>query len=99
MGLRTMVVPTRSLILGSASHLRNSAYLPPHLPLVADYFHVNWDVTSEDEDGVVSALLQRDQAPRVRLQMPILSLQKFIYVHRRGISGAVTSGCLAFAGG
>jgi hypothetical protein len=54
------------------------AYLPPHLPLVADCFHVNWDVNSEDEDGVVSALLQRDQAPRVRFQMPILSLQKAI---------------------
>jgi hypothetical protein len=39
---------------------------------------VNWDVNSEDEDGVVSALLQRDQAPRVRFQMPILSLQKAI---------------------
>jgi hypothetical protein len=49
------------------------AHSPPLL-LVIDYFFQG-DITAEDEEGAILALNQRD---RVRLGMPVASLQKLI---------------------
>ena len=80
----------RNLILGSASYLDLClvctygtpaadmlAHSPP-LPLVIDYYHKHWDLTAEDEEGIIIALEQRHRVRRVRLWMPILNLQKLI---------------------
>jgi hypothetical protein len=53
------------------------AHSPP-LPLVIDYYHKHWDLTAEDEEGIIIALEQRHRVRRVRLWMPILILQKLI---------------------
>ncbi len=53
------------------------AHSPP-LPLAIDYFHEYRNITAEDEAGIILALEQRDRVRRVRLRMPIQSLQKFI---------------------
>jgi hypothetical protein len=81
----------RIVILGTASYLGLSlvcaygtpvadmlAHSPP-LPLVVDYSEENKDIT-EDEDGAVLALKQRDRVHRVRLGMPVMSLRKLISV-------------------
>ena len=81
----------RNVILGSASYLGVSlvcthgtpvadmlAHSPP-LPLVVDYSEENKDIT-EDEDGAVLALKQRDRVHRVRLMVPVTSLRKLISV-------------------
>jgi hypothetical protein len=80
----------RNLTLGSASHLRLSlvctwgtpvtdmlAQSPP-LPLVIDYFNIDWDITADEEEEIILALNQHDRVRRVRLQMPAPKLQKFI---------------------
>ena len=82
----------RSLVLGSAYHLRLSllctwrtpasvadmlAHSPP-LPLVIDFFTKSHDITVEDEDRIILALEQRDHVRRVRLRMPGPKLQKLI---------------------
>jgi hypothetical protein len=50
----------------------------PPLPLVVDYFRKGRELTTEDEEGIIFALKQRDRVLRVRLNTPVLSLQKFI---------------------
>ena len=79
----------RNVILGSTSYLGVSlvctgdtpvaemlAYSPP-LPLVVDYYRVH-DITAEDEEAITIALKQRDRVSRVRLHIPVTSLQKLI---------------------
>ncbi len=80
----------RYIILGSASHLRLClvctpgtpvadmlAHSPP-LPLIIDHYHPDHDLTAEDEEGIVLALQHRDRVRRIRLEMPVASLQKVI---------------------
>ena len=75
----------RTLILGSAPHLRLCivctygtpvadmlAHSPP-LPLVIDYFDGDRDISGEDEEGIILALEQRDRVRRIRIQMPVSS--------------------------
>ena len=80
----------RKIILGSPSHLGLClvcthgtpvtdmlAYSPP-LPIAIDYFDEDWDITAEDEEGIMLALEQQDRVRRVRLGMPVANLQKLI---------------------
>ena len=55
------------------------AHSPP-LPLLIDYFEYRGlcDITTEDEQGAILALKQRDRVRRVRLRMSIRCLQKLI---------------------
>ncbi len=53
------------------------AHSPP-LPLAIYYFDGYRDITAEDEAGIILALEQHDRLHRLRLRMPIQSLQKFI---------------------
>ena len=54
------------------------AHSPP-FPLVIDYPDKNWDITAEDEEGIMLALEQRGRVRRIRfVDMPLLKLQKFI---------------------
>jgi len=77
----------RNLILGSASYLGLClvctsgtpvadmlAHSPP-LPLVIDYRDDD-DITAEDEEAIILALEQRDRVRRIRLDLPVLQLQK-----------------------
>ena len=79
----------RNVVLGSASYLELSlfctfgtpvanmvAHSPP-LPLVIDYFG-QFDATAEDEEEAICAFKQHDRVRRVRLLIPVTSLQKFI---------------------
>ena len=81
----------RNVVLGSAAYLGVSlvctkgtpvadmlANSPP-FPLVIDYlFDEDNDLTAEEEEGAIFALMQYDRVRRVRLDMPPTSLQKFI---------------------
>ena len=49
----------------------------PPLPLVIDYFDADRDITAEEE-GIILALEQRDRVRRIRLQIAVLNLPKFI---------------------
>jgi hypothetical protein len=51
------------------------AHSPP-LPLVIDFFQR--DITAEDEEGIILALEQRNRIRRIRLEIPILDLQKLV---------------------
>ncbi len=77
----------RSLILGSASHLRLNllctygtpvADMLTHspLPLVIDYLGNYQTITAEEEEGIMLALQLRDRVRRIRLRMPLRYLQK-----------------------
>ena len=50
----------------------------PHLPLVVDYYEEGRDITTNDEEGIILALGQRDCILRVRLVKPVTSLRKLI---------------------
>jgi hypothetical protein len=50
----------------------------PPLPLIIDYDDEDYDVTIEDEKGIVLALEQRDRVHRIRLTMSVPSLQKVL---------------------
>ena len=52
------------------------AHSPP-LPLIIDYGLLS---DTEDEEGAILALKQRDRVHRVRLLMPVTSMQKFISI-------------------
>ena len=80
----------RKVILRSASYLGVSlvctngtrvadmlAHSPP-LPLAIDYRFRYFPVMAEDEKGITLALEQHHRVHRVRLQMPITTLPKFI---------------------
>jgi len=47
----------------------------PHLPLIIDH---NGSLTANDEEGVILALQHRERVRRIRLVMPVSSLQKLI---------------------
>ena len=79
----------RKVILGSASYLDLSlvctdgtpvadmlAHSPP-LPFFVDYFGTV-HITRNDEEGIILALKQRDRIRRVRLKLPVTSLQRSI---------------------
>ena len=51
------------------------AHSPP-LPLLIDY--ESGDITTEDEEGILLAIKERDRVRRVRLELPVTSLQKII---------------------
>ncbi|KAF8502823.1 hypothetical protein F5888DRAFT_1631905 [Russula emetica] len=80
----------RNLLLGSASYLglclvctygtpvADMLTHSPSLPLVIDYFDKNREITVEDEEGLVLALQECDRIRRVRLRMPLASLQKVL---------------------
>ena len=55
------------------------AHSPP-LPLIIDYSYISKDLDTEDEEGAILALKQRDRVHRVRLGMPVTGLQKLINV-------------------
>jgi hypothetical protein len=82
----------RNLILGSPSYLGiflvctyrtpvadMLAHSPP-LPLIIDYRIPFKDLDTKDEEGAILALKQRDRVHRVRLHLPVTSLQKLISV-------------------
>jgi hypothetical protein len=50
----------------------------PHLPLVVDYFEKGREITTDDEEGIIFALKQRERVLRLRLYEPVTSLLKFI---------------------
>jgi hypothetical protein len=52
------------------------AHSPP-LPLVIDYYYDD-DITAEDEEAITLALEQRDRVRRIRLDIPVLKLQKLM---------------------
>jgi hypothetical protein len=52
------------------------AHSPPLL-LVIDYLD-DHDITPEDEEGILLALQQRDRVRRIRLEIPALTLQRFL---------------------
>jgi hypothetical protein len=79
----------RNVIFGSSSYLGLSlvcthgtpvadmlAHSPP-LPLVVDYFQLDVGIT-EDEEGAILALKQRDRIHRVRIRTSVTSLQTLI---------------------
>jgi hypothetical protein len=80
----------RNLILESASYLglclvctygtpvADMLAHSPHLPLVIDYSDADCDIAAEDEEGANLALEQHNRIRRIRLQMPVLKLQKLI---------------------
>ena len=50
----------------------------PPFPLVVEYFRLDWDITTEDEEGIILALEQHDRVRRVRLSIPVSKLQRLI---------------------
>ena len=80
----------RNIILGSASYLDLSLVCTygtpvadmlthsPHLPLAVDYHKGGHDITTDDEEGIIFALKQRERVLRLRLRAPVTSLRKFI---------------------
>ena len=78
----------RDLILGSASYLglclvctsgtpvADMLVHSPPLPLVIDY--LSDDITASDEEAVILALSQRDRVRRIRFDLPVQKLRKFI---------------------
>ena len=69
----------RKILLGSASYLdlclvctygtpvADMLEHSPPLPLVIDFFRAHWDITTEDEEGIILAFERRDRVRRVRL--------------------------------
>ena len=55
------------------------AHSPP-LPLIIYYSTFNRDLTSEDEEGMILALEQRDRVSHVRIHSPVQNLQKVAMV-------------------
>ena len=82
----------RNIILGSASHLGLSLLCTygtpvahmltqsPHLPLVVGYFWEDHELTTEDEEGMILALKQRDRVRRVRLHNVVTIVQRLSMV-------------------
>ena len=80
----------RRIILGSASYLGLSlvctfgtpvadmlAHSPP-LPLDVDHFYDNVEIAAEDGEGAILALKHYNRVRRVRLILPVTSLQRLI---------------------
>ena len=55
------------------------AHSPP-FPLIINFIHIlhDRDITAEDEQGIVSALQQRNRVRRIHLRVPIRNLHRFI---------------------
>jgi hypothetical protein len=53
------------------------AHSPP-LPLVIDYSDKYWDISAEEEEGIIFALEKRDRVRRVRLQIPVPDMQMLV---------------------
>ena len=80
----------RYLILASAGHLGICFLCTPGtpiadilahsvpLPLMIDYDGLNCDLATEDEEGIMLALQHRDRLRCIRLEMPVLTLEKFL---------------------
>ena len=80
----------RDLILGFSSglglclvckHATPIVYMLAHsppLPLIIDHLDEHHGITPEDEEGILVALQHRDRVRRIRLMMPVPSLQKII---------------------
>ena len=78
----------RNVILASASHLGLSLFCTygtpvagmlansPPLPIVVGYFKKDRELTTEDEEGIILALRQRDRVRRVRLVNPATIMQR-----------------------
>ena len=86
----------RNLILGSSSYLglclvcTNGtpvadmlAHSPP-LPLVIEYDYEDPDLATEDEEGFTLAFQDRNRVRRVRLRMPVPTLQKLMIAISEG---------------
>ncbi|KAF8468671.1 hypothetical protein DFH94DRAFT_856853 [Russula ochroleuca] len=80
----------RGIVFESASHLRLSlvcargtpvvdmlAHSPP-LPLIIDHLDLNYDITTEEEEGILLALQCRDRVRRIRLRKSVPILQKLV---------------------
>jgi hypothetical protein len=50
----------------------------PPLPLIIDYDEEDDDITAEDEEAIIRSLEQRDRVRRIRLRLPVETLQKLI---------------------
>ena len=80
----------RNIILGSATYLGVSLFCTygtpvadmlthsPPLPLVVGYFSKFHQLTTEDEEGIILALKQRDRVRRVRLSNSVTIMQKLL---------------------
>ena len=80
----------RNLILGSVSYLglclvctfgtpiADMLDHSPPLPLIIDYDEEDAYITAEDEEGIILSLEQRDRVRRIRLRLPVQTLQKLI---------------------
>ena len=82
----------RNIILGSASYLGVSLVCTygtpvadmlkhsPPFPLIIDYNEKGRDIATDDEEGIIVALKQRERVLRVRLNssVPVTSQRKFI---------------------
>jgi hypothetical protein len=80
----------RYIVLGSTFHLRLRLYCThgtpvadmlahsPRIPLTVDYLEKGQDIATEDEDGIVLALRQRDRVRRIRLGLPFPKLQRLV---------------------
>ena len=89
----------RNIILGSASYLKlclvctygtpvaTMLERSPPLPIVIDYPEVNWDITSQDEEGIMLALEHHDRIRRVRFWTSVPKLQKFIMAFDKDFPG------------
>ena len=53
------------------------AHSPP-LPLVIDYPSMGWEITAQDEQGIILALEQRNRVRRVRLGLPVSNFEKAV---------------------
>ena len=82
----------RNIILGSATYLGVTLLctygIPiadmlthsPHLPLIVSYFRNDHELTTEDEEGIILALQQRDRVRRVRLHNIVTIMQQLSVV-------------------
>jgi hypothetical protein len=54
------------------------AHSPP-FPIIINFYHIihDWDITAEDEQGIVFALQQRNRVRHIHLRVPIQNLQRF----------------------
>ena len=82
----------RNLILGSASYLglclvctngtpvADMLIHSPPLLLVIDYCCIDGDLVEEDEKGINLALEHRERVHCIQLTIPVLNLQKFMFI-------------------
>ena len=54
------------------------AHAPRRVPLIVDHLDEYYDTTTEEEENLLLALQHRDRVRRIRLVMPVATLQKLI---------------------